>query len=87
MKTSAARFLKRFSTVTYNRKGEQPNVAPKIDYQMSKTSQGVTVVTQDHRGPAANVALYIAKGSSSDTPENPGVAHVFKRSLVRVGLC
>jgi hypothetical protein len=77
--------LRRFqSTVTYNRKGEQPNVAPKIVKQISKTSQGVTVITSDNFGPASSVAIFLSQGSSSDSAATPGVAHIFKRSVLRV---
>ena len=80
-----ARLAKRLqSTVTYTRKGDQPDVAPKVVKQVSKTAQGVTIITSDNAGPVSTVALYMSQGSRSDSPTSPGVAHVFKRSLIRV---
>jgi predicted Zn-dependent peptidase len=79
------RLARRFqSTVTYNRKGDQPDVAPAVVKQVSKTAQGVTVITADNYSPVSTVAVYLSQGVRADTPVYQGVAHVFKRSLIRV---
>ena len=51
------------STVSYNRKGEQPSVAPLAVKTLSKTSSGVSVASIDHHGPAAAVAVVVKAGS------------------------
>lgn len=73
------------STVSYNRKGDQPSVAPASVKTVSKTKSGFNVATIDSHGPTSSVAIYIKAGSRFDSAEKPGVAHLLKRSIIRVG--
>jgi hypothetical protein len=72
------------STITYSRKGEQVEVAPKPVKQVSKLSNGVTIASIDAHGPQASLAVYLNAGSRHELDATPGVAHLFKRSVVRV---
>ena len=71
------------STIQYSRQGEQVAVAPKPIKQISRLSNGVTLVTIDDHHPQSSVAVYLNCGSRHDPATAPGAAHVFKRSLVR----
>ncbi|KAJ3261688.1 ubiquinol-cytochrome c reductase core subunit 1 [Boothiomyces macroporosus] len=71
------------SSVSYNRKGEQVAAAPKAVKTVSKTPSGVTLATYDHLGPVSSVAVYLKAGSRYESPDAPGVAHLYKRLLVR----
>jgi hypothetical protein len=72
------------SAVEYNRKGEQPKLAPTAVKTVSKASSGVSVATHDGRGPVSSLAIVIAAGSRNDSVDAPGVAHFLKNTLVRV---
>ncbi|KAJ3321783.1 ubiquinol-cytochrome c reductase core subunit 1 [Boothiomyces sp. JEL0866] len=71
------------SSVSYNRKGEQVAAAPKVVKTISKTPSGVTLASYDHLGPVSSVAVYVKAGSRYESPDAPGVAHLYKRLLVR----
>ncbi|KAJ3276971.1 hypothetical protein HDV01_000023 [Terramyces sp. JEL0728] len=71
------------SSVSYNRKGEQVAAAPKVVKTVSKTPSGVTLASYDHLGPVSSVAVYLKAGSRYESPDAPGVAHLYKRLLVR----
>jgi ubiquinol-cytochrome c reductase core subunit 2 len=72
------------STVSYNRKGDQPSVAPPSTKTISKTKSGLNVATIDNQGPTSSLAIYIKAGSRFDSAEKPGVAHLLQRSIIRV---
>ena len=72
------------STISYNRKGEQPRVAPVAVKTISKSKLGVNIATIDSQGPSSSVAIFIKAGSRFDSADKPGVAHLLNRSVVRV---
>lgn len=71
------------TSVSYNRKGNQPAVASVAIKTHSKTTAGVSVMTLDSHGPAASVAVYLKAGTRYDSSDKPGVAHLFNRSVMR----
>lgn len=73
-----------YSALMYKRKGDQPELAPKAQKNVTKTSSGVTIATADNLGPVSTVALVLNAGSRYESPDTPGVAHFWKNTLVRV---
>ncbi|KAI8922426.1 Metalloenzyme, LuxS/M16 peptidase-like protein [Powellomyces hirtus] len=71
------------SALSYIRRGDQPEVAPKANKTVTKTSAGVTIASIDNLGPVSTVALVVNAGSRTDTADAPGVAHFFKNTLIR----
>ncbi|KAJ3183993.1 ubiquinol-cytochrome c reductase core subunit 1 [Gaertneriomyces sp. JEL0708] len=71
------------SSLGYSRKGDQPAVAPKVQRQVSKTSQGITVATVDDLGPVGTVAVVLKAGPRFESTDAPGAAGFWKRVIVR----
>ncbi|KAJ3194930.1 ADP/ATP carrier protein [Irineochytrium annulatum] len=69
--------------VQYQRKGDQPLVAPTADKTVTKTSSGVAIATHEGKGPVSTLAFVLSAGSRYESPDAPGVAHFMKNTLVR----
>jgi hypothetical protein len=73
------------SPVQYNRKGDQVPIAPSALKTVSKsTNGGVTIATNDGRGPVSTLAIVIGAGSRHESVDALGTAHFLKSTLVRV---
>ncbi|KAJ3102856.1 ubiquinol-cytochrome c reductase core subunit 1 [Phlyctochytrium planicorne] len=70
------------SSIDYNRKGDQPAVAPTANKTVSKAG-GVSIATIDGRGPVSSVSVVVAAGSRYESLDAPGAAHFLKTSLFR----
>jgi len=74
-----------YSAVDYNRKGDQPELAPLARKAVSEstTAGGVKVATYDEHGPVSSVTVIVKAGPRYETADAPGVSQLLKNLAVR----